>query len=437
MKKLLSIILVAVIIITAATVIAMPASAAATSGTFGDNATWKIENNVLTITGTGDLIDWDFYQPWRDNQGMVHKVVVSEGITGIGLYNFYYLDNLQEVQLPSTLKTIGDSAFCYCRKLNTVTIPDGVESIGKFAFFAANITSITVPDSVTYLGSYCFDNCFVLESVKLSDSLRAINRDMFQSDYALKYVTLPKNLVNICKRAFCGCSSLESITLPETVKSIGDQAFAGCEKLSSINLPEGVKIGTNAFNTTPCLKPVIKITKQPVSTKAAAVGETATVSVTATGDITRYDWYYRNKGEKDWTKSVCHTASYSTVMTSARYGRQVYCNVIDKYNRKVKSKEVTLTFDTGLKITQDLDSVCVENAGDTARLKVVAEGKGKTYTWYYKNPSWKKWSKSTCTSSTYKTAVTSDRYGREVYCIVRDKYGVTVKSDIIRLTYKR
>ena len=72
----------------------------------------------------------------------------------------------------------------------------------------------------------------------------------------------------------------------------------------------------------------------------------------------------------------------------------------------------------------------------TAKTTVKAVGDGLTYTWYYKNPGTSDFLKSSCTSATYSTAMTSARNGREVYCVVTDKYGNTAKSNTVTLSMK-
>lgn len=39
-----------------------------------------------------------------------------------------------DIQLPSTLKTVGTYAFSHLEKVDSITIPDGVTSIGIQAF---------------------------------------------------------------------------------------------------------------------------------------------------------------------------------------------------------------------------------------------------------------------------------------------------------------
>ncbi|MEE0083353.1 MAG: leucine-rich repeat domain-containing protein, partial [Paludibacteraceae bacterium] len=47
---------------------------------------------------------------------------------------FYGCSSLQTVNIPNSVKSIGDGAFYRCSSLQTVNIPDSVERIGDGAF---------------------------------------------------------------------------------------------------------------------------------------------------------------------------------------------------------------------------------------------------------------------------------------------------------------
>ena len=91
---------------------------------------------------------------------------------------------------------------------------------------------------------------------------------------------------------------------------------------------------------------------------------------------------------------------------------------------------------TSVSITTQPKSVTVAS-GETAKVTVKASGDGLTYAWYYKNAASANFVKTNSfTGNTYTTAMNSDRAGRQIYCVVTDKYGKTVKSNtvVLRMT---
>ena len=133
------------------------AEAATYTGSCGTNATWSLNTStgVLSITGTGAMDDYTAAKqmPWYSYTKQVKSIVVGEGITRVGSMNFIYNMTAQTISLPSTLKSIGDSAFYSC-KATSVTIPAGVTSIGVDAFDSMpNLTHITVEAGNPYYSS--------------------------------------------------------------------------------------------------------------------------------------------------------------------------------------------------------------------------------------------------------------------------------------------
>ena len=104
------------------------------------------------------------------------------------------------------------------------------------------------------------------------------------------------------------------------------------------------KYGTSVKTSTVTLSlaKVAKITTQPVNT-VSPKNKTVKVSVKATGDGLKYQWYYAKKGSSKYKKTNVTSATYSVKMTSSVNGRKVYCVVTDKYGNSVKTKAVTLS----------------------------------------------------------------------------------------------
>ena len=129
------------------------------SGTCGDNLQWKLtDEGVLTITGTGKMKDWDYFNdsPWHENES-VKQVIIGDGVTTIGEWAFLDCSSLTSVTIPNSVTTIGKNAFSDCKALTSITIPNSVMTIGNEAFsFCSSLTSVTIPNSVRTIGAKAF-----------------------------------------------------------------------------------------------------------------------------------------------------------------------------------------------------------------------------------------------------------------------------------------
>ena len=61
------------------------------------------------------------------------EINLPNSVTEIGEEAFYFC-GIEELELPTNLKIIGDSAFFRCKNLRTVYIPTSVRTIGRWAF---------------------------------------------------------------------------------------------------------------------------------------------------------------------------------------------------------------------------------------------------------------------------------------------------------------
>lgn len=125
-------------------------------GDFGGDLHWSLDDNgTLTISGTGKMTDFGYYEaPWDKDKTKIKTVVIKDGVTSIGTSAFYgYL------------------------ALTSVTIPEGVTEIGTNAFYGCNaLKNISVPASVTSIGASAFEDCSALTGVRLSELLQDFER---------------------------------------------------------------------------------------------------------------------------------------------------------------------------------------------------------------------------------------------------------------------
>ena len=221
-----------------------------TSGTCGENLIWRFEDGVLTISGTGAMMDYSWCQgppaPWA--AAKIKSVVIESGVTSIGNSAFFY-SSLTSITIPDSVTSIGDYAFSNCSSLASITIPDSVTSIGDSAFQGcSSLMSITIPDSVTSIGQGAFSGCSSLKSITIPDGVTSIGDYAFSNCSSLASIAIPDSVTSIGQGAFSGCSSLTSITIPDGVTSIGSNIFYGCSSLKSITIPDSVtNIGEGAF----------------------------------------------------------------------------------------------------------------------------------------------------------------------------------------------
>lgn len=282
------------------------------SGSCGENATWEFDYSTLTISGTGAMEDYSFYDeaPWYEYMYYINRVVIQKGITSIGKNAFWDCEYLTGVTIPEGVESIGDYAFLSCKRLRHITIPDGVTHIGKDAFDnCVRLVDITLPESATSIGEGAFEDCDAIENIALPSGMTSIAAHTFSSCRALKNIVIPDGVTSIGNSAFSycgltdivipenveyigewafrGCEKLESIVIPDGITSIGDYTFCECSSLTDITLPESVEsIGKHAFEKS-------AITNITLSDKVTSIGESAFAQCNRLTDV-----YYGGSEEK-------------------------------------------------------------------------------------------------------------------------------------------
>ena len=159
----------------------LPGTALAANNKCGDNATWKLSGGTLTISGSGWMYGYDSGDtPWYGQRQRITKVVVSDGITSIGLNAFRDCSNLKTVSLPKKLTHIFSFSFANCVRLTSINFPEGLEDFYEGVFLGCtSLKSITLPEGFLLIGSNVFDGCSNLTSISLPASLRSVMSEAF------------------------------------------------------------------------------------------------------------------------------------------------------------------------------------------------------------------------------------------------------------------
>lgn len=180
----------------------------------------------------------------------VKTYTLGEGIEQIGLRAFFpgFPDggwggevtfqptSLEEVYLPSTLRTIGGWAFQFCTNLKRVHIQEGLDSIANGAFtYCFNLESLHLPASLRVLGEgqsqlrACTD-ISVAEANPYITMLDGVvfNKDMttlmqYPSARIGESYRIPDGVKTVQGYAMEAPVNLKSLTIPASVDSMGYQ----------------------------------------------------------------------------------------------------------------------------------------------------------------------------------------------------------------------
>ena len=197
----------------------------------GHEATWTLENGVLTILGTGPMYNFDEWHvddghkvPWADLE--YHTIVISDGITHIG-DNAFYGDNATSVSIPDSVTSIGYHAF-YMSSMTKLELPSNLQKLGEGAFMMCQIEEVTIPGSLKTIGQGAF-SMGSLKSVVIEEGVEVIGDYAFQMCNDLASVSIPESVSTIGRYAFADIGNLHEITIPANVKKIGFSAFSNAE----------------------------------------------------------------------------------------------------------------------------------------------------------------------------------------------------------------
>ena len=220
--------------------------------TINDKPVTLIEDSAFCKwTRTGKLKNEDRVD-YYDNKMI--SVEIPSTVKEIGHSAFEFCGNLEKVIFRGNTEKIGRSAFRFCKKLNSISLPESLQIIENVAFEGCeSLVTLQIPKKTRKLGRAAFSRCKNLESAVLPEGMQVVEYHMFSECRKLKRVTLPDSIRVIENGAFYKCSSLEKVTLPRSLKSIGESAFEGCTNLI-INggVDKSIEVGICAF--TQCRK---------------------------------------------------------------------------------------------------------------------------------------------------------------------------------------
>lgn len=249
------------------------------TGYYGSNDVLDIPDSLDGyIVSSIDIESWEF--PDRDN---VIKVVIPASITGeitagtfgravqtieVDLDNPVYCsedgilydkrkeilvccpagNKIENMEIPSTVKTISQYAFYYCSNIKTIEIPESVKTIGAYYEY-------TYVDEEGYYLVFDGTNDYEWRVFEELNNLSTINVKTGNTVWSsIDGILYNKDVTNVI---FCPEAKNGEISIPNTVTEIGSYAFSGCSNLNNINLPKSLeRILEGAFKDCVSLKSI-------------------------------------------------------------------------------------------------------------------------------------------------------------------------------------
>lgn len=231
------------------------------------------------------------HDAWQAIANFNGNVIISKGITEIGKASFNGANKIIGVEIPDSVTLISDYAFQYCKSLTKIEIPGTVKKIGNWwgnvngQIFngCSNLKEVILEEGIEEISGRAFDSCSKVKEWKLPKSLKRIGPCAFRN-ISVEEFNIPENVESIAA-TFISSSNLSRINVdsnnkyftsvdgilfdkdstrlikypenrdgnsyevPNTVKTIDANAFISCKNLQTIVIADSVeKIGDSAFD---------------------------------------------------------------------------------------------------------------------------------------------------------------------------------------------
>lgn len=203
--------------------------------------------------------------------------IVELGIQQLNASTFARCKSLNNVTATSLI-SIGESAFSNCTALESINFPSSLTTIGASAFQGSGLKTIDFANtsSLDSIGAWAFAQCKSLTTAIMNNNTSKIGEGAFFEDTSLVTFNMPlacttlpnyifkgnnnmdttyainHNVTNIGAYALMDWIHVTSFTLPNSLEYIGDNAFEGWTSLKQLNA-EGIinevpELGENVWN---------------------------------------------------------------------------------------------------------------------------------------------------------------------------------------------
>jgi len=219
-----------------------------TSGLLEGSVTFKIVDGDLSFSYAGagvipNRCGYNFCFPYAELVDDIISVTFNSGINTVSKGTCESLFNCKTVTFPTTIKSLQNGLFAYCKSIETINLPKNdyyrienrmlIRNEDQTVIFVFNNKggTATIPSTVLSIGSYAFTSAPDLANVIIPESVVHIGYYAFNTS-TFEEISIP-NIKSIDTGAFSRCN-LKRITLPEWIDTINGSLFYGCENLTKV-----------------------------------------------------------------------------------------------------------------------------------------------------------------------------------------------------------
>jgi len=129
-----------------------------------------------------------------DKSHEVERIEMPATIKYVGRWAINSLPKLREVVLSSSLEEIEFAGLAHNPELMSINLPPTLKTIGESAFDHSGIVEAIIPPSVITIGDKAFNDCKNLSLVVIPESVRAIGKKAFNNCNNLFQVYKPRHI---------------------------------------------------------------------------------------------------------------------------------------------------------------------------------------------------------------------------------------------------
>lgn len=178
------------------------------------------------------------------------QIDIPENVTSIGSGAFASCSKLTDVTMTDSVTTLGagtstsNGVFSGCSTLKNVKLSNNIEVIPAYTFCNigsySNKMTINIPTSLKSIGNNAFYSAYIANDLTFPESLTSLGTSAFENARTGKIISLG-SITSIPTRCFAGGSkSFAKTAIPDTCTYLADECFSDSGSVYGLFIPASV-----------------------------------------------------------------------------------------------------------------------------------------------------------------------------------------------------